>query len=156
MLIMIDEVCIEWNQIKITVVIVKVCKSVCVCVCVCVCVYTGICVRLCVSLCACVSSAVYMYYVKQLVKMPNEHVSHYELQPCPPPPTRMYRDPHDCSNFLGKGGIYWAKSWGYFPIKPGKMGCFFFFSRFIYLFIYLFLIFIQGSPFTDRWSSMGP
>ena len=24
------------------------------------------------------------------------------------------------------------------------------------LFIYLFLIFIQGSPFTDRWSSMGP
>ena len=26
----------------------------------------------------------------------------------------------------------------------------------IYLFIYLFLIFVQGSPFTDRWSSMGP
>ena len=26
----------------------------------------------------------------------------------------------------------------------------------LFLFIYLFLIFIQGSPFTDRWSSMGP
>ena len=25
----------------------------------------------------------------------------------------------------------------------------------IYLFIYLFIIFIQGSPFTDRWYSMG-
>ena len=61
--------------------------------------------------------------------MQNEHViMNYNPDPPPPPPPpplECIGDPHDCSNFLGKGGIYWAKSWEYFPRKPGEIVCFF-------------------------------